>query len=101
MNGNFLSVLKAGNSKLALDRVPALASALECDPALLMRLALEQAVGSTAALALQEILTTLLVPLFAMHEVAKRIIAPATAYVDLKYPQVLALSTVYQGGVVA
>ncbi len=45
-------------------------------------------------------LTTLLVPLFALHELAKRIIAPATAYVDLKYTQVLALSTVYQGGVV-
>jgi transcriptional regulator with XRE-family HTH domain len=58
VNGNFLSMLKAGNSKLALDRVPALAAALECDPALLMRLALEQAVGSTAAQALQEILGT-------------------------------------------
>lgn len=46
-------------------------------------------------------LTTLLVPLFALHEVARRIIAPGTAYVDLQYKQVLALSTVYQGGVVA
>jgi ABC-type Co2+ transport system permease subunit len=46
-------------------------------------------------------LTTLLVPLFALHELAKRIIAPGTAYVDLQYKQVLALSTVYQGGVVA
>lgn len=46
-------------------------------------------------------LTTLLVPLFALHELAKRIIAPGTAYVDLEYKQVLALSTVYQGGVVA
>ncbi len=46
-------------------------------------------------------LTTLLVPLFALHEVAKRVIAPGTAYVDLQYKQVLALSTVYQGGVVA
>ena len=55
MNGNFLSMLKAGNSKLALDRDPTQAAALECDPALLMRLELEQAVGSTAALALQEI----------------------------------------------
>jgi hypothetical protein len=58
VNGNFLSMLKAGNSKLALDRVPALANAPECDPALLMRLALEQAVGPTAAQALQEILGT-------------------------------------------
>lgn len=46
-------------------------------------------------------LTTLLVPLFALNELAKRIIAPGTAYVDLKYSQVLALSAVYQGGVVA
>ncbi len=46
-------------------------------------------------------LTTLLVPLFALHELAKRVIAPGTAYVDLEYRQVLALSTVYQAGVVA
>lgn len=46
-------------------------------------------------------LTTLLVPLFALHAVARRVIAPGTAYVDLEYKQVLALSTVYQGGVVA
>lgn len=45
--------------------------------------------------------TTLLVPLFAMAALAKRIIAPDTAYVDLKYTQALALSTAYQGGVVA
>lgn len=45
--------------------------------------------------------TTLLVPLFALQLVAKRIIAPQTAYVDLKYSQALALSTAYQGGVVA
>jgi ABC-type Co2+ transport system permease subunit len=45
--------------------------------------------------------TTLLVPLFALHEMAKRVIAPGTAYVDLEYEQVLALSVVYQGGVVA
>jgi ABC-type Co2+ transport system permease subunit len=46
-------------------------------------------------------LTTLLVPLFALHELAKRVVAPGTAYVDLEYKQVLALSAVYQGGVVA
>lgn len=45
--------------------------------------------------------TTLLVPLFALYLVAKRLIAPGTAYVDLKYGQALALSTAYQGGVVA
>ena len=46
-------------------------------------------------------LTTLLVPLFALHEVARRVIAPGTVYVDLEYRQVLSLSLVYQGGVVA
>ncbi|MBT0955841.1 energy-coupling factor ABC transporter permease [Alphaproteobacteria bacterium KMM 3653] len=46
-------------------------------------------------------LTTLLVPLFALHALARKIIAPGTAYVDLKYSQALALSTAYQGGVVA
>ncbi|MEK0162779.1 energy-coupling factor ABC transporter permease [Phaeobacter sp. A36a-5a] len=46
-------------------------------------------------------LTTLLVPLFALQALASRIIAPGTAYIDLKYSQALALSTAYQGGVVA
>lgn len=46
-------------------------------------------------------MTTLLVPLFALTALARRIIAPRTAYVDLKYSQVLALSACYQGGVVA
>ena len=46
-------------------------------------------------------LTTLLAPLFALHALAGRIIAPGTAYVDLKYSQALALSTTYQGGIVA
>jgi ABC-type Co2+ transport system permease subunit len=45
--------------------------------------------------------TTLLVPLFALHALAGRVIAPGTAYVDLKYSQALTLSTAYQGGVVA
>ena len=46
-------------------------------------------------------LTTLLLPLFALTALARRLIAPGTAYVDLKYSQVLALSACYQGGVVA
>ena len=45
--------------------------------------------------------TTLLVPLFALQYVAQRTIAPDTAYVDLKYRQVLALSTTYQAGIVS
>jgi ABC-type Co2+ transport system permease subunit len=45
--------------------------------------------------------TSLLVPLFAVSALAGRIIAPNTAYVDLSYGQALALSTAFQGGVVA
>ncbi|MGB8813852.1 MAG: energy-coupling factor ABC transporter permease [Paracoccaceae bacterium] len=45
--------------------------------------------------------TTLLVPLFALQVLASKIIAPKTAYVDLTYKQALALSTAYQGGIVA
>ena len=72
------------------------------------------AVGLAAGLAIQGLLfapadlpqyamnvTTLIVPLFGVRLLAKRLIAPDTAYVDLTYAQVLALSTAYQGGVVA
>lgn len=45
--------------------------------------------------------TTLLVPLFALSALAPKVIAPNTAYVDLKYRQALALSTTYQAGIVA
>ncbi|WP_163268452.1 energy-coupling factor ABC transporter permease [Chelativorans alearense] len=45
--------------------------------------------------------TTLLVPLFALQLLSKKIIAPKTPYVDLKYRQALALSTAYQGGIVS
>ena len=45
--------------------------------------------------------TTLLVPLFGLRALAGRIIAPGTPYVDLRYGQALALSTAYQGGIVA
>jgi hypothetical protein len=45
--------------------------------------------------------TTLLVPLFAMAIVAKRIIPAKTAYKDIGYGQALQLSTLYQGGIVA
>ncbi|MCB0925591.1 MAG: energy-coupling factor ABC transporter permease [Mycobacterium sp.] len=46
-------------------------------------------------------ITTLLVPLFALQYVASRVIAPNTPYVDLRYRQVLALSTTYQAGIVS
>lgn len=39
---NMLSIVKSGATKLPLDRVPALAKALECDPARLFILAVEQ-----------------------------------------------------------
>ncbi|WP_341702540.1 energy-coupling factor ABC transporter permease [Ferrovibrio sp.] len=45
--------------------------------------------------------TTLLVPLWAVSLLAKRIVPANTAYVDVTYRQALALSTAYQGGVVA
>ncbi len=45
--------------------------------------------------------TTLLVPLFALQAVASRFIPGKTAYVDLTYAQTFALSTAYQGGIVA
>jgi ABC-type Co2+ transport system permease subunit len=45
--------------------------------------------------------TTLLVPLLALGALARRIIPANTAYKDVAYAQCLALSTAYQGGVVA
>lgn len=45
--------------------------------------------------------TTLLVPLFAISALARRVIPEDKAYVDLDYSEVLKLSAMYQGGVVA
>jgi hypothetical protein len=71
------------------------------------------ALGLTAGLAIQGLffapadlpqfgmnVTTLLVPLFATAVLAKRIVAPNVAYVDLSYRQALKLSAAYQGGIV-
>lgn len=55
VNQNMITMVKQGRSKVALDRIPALAGALECDAAYLMRLALEQAIGGTAAATLIEV----------------------------------------------
>lgn len=55
VNQNMITMIKQGRSKVALDRIPALAYALDCDPAYLMRLALEQAIGGTAAATLIEV----------------------------------------------
>lgn len=46
-------------------------------------------------------ITTLLVPLFALSALARRIIPAGTAYVDLKYRHTLALSLAYQAGIVS
>ena len=56
VNPNMITMIKSGASKLPIDRVPALAKALESDPAWLLRLALEQSHGGTAAAAIYEIL---------------------------------------------
>ena len=72
------------------------------------------AFGLAAGLALQGLLfaptdlpmyfvnmTTLLMPLFLIHALAKRVIPAGKAYVDLEYTDVLKLSAAYQGGVIA
>lgn len=46
-------------------------------------------------------LTTLIVPLYAMSLLARRIIPARTAYTDLSYGQALKLSTAFQTGIVA
>ena len=46
-------------------------------------------------------ITTLIVPLYLMGLLARRIIPEKTAYTDVKYSQAFALSTSYQGGIVA
>jgi len=46
-------------------------------------------------------LTTLLMPLFAMTALARRIIPADTPYTALRYRQVLALSATFQAGIVA
>ena len=46
-------------------------------------------------------ITTLIVPLWAVSLLAKRIIPADTPYVEVKYSQALALSTAYQGGIIA
>jgi ABC-type Co2+ transport system permease subunit len=45
--------------------------------------------------------TTLLFPLFAIHWAARRIVPAGTAYVDLGYADVLKLSAIFQGGIIA
>ena len=46
-------------------------------------------------------LTTLLVPLFALNVLAKKIIGEDVAYKDISYKQSLKISAIYQGGIVS
>lgn len=46
-------------------------------------------------------ISTLLFPLLAIDALAKKIVPQTTAYVDLRYMDVLKMSAVYQGGIVA
>ena len=63
-NANIMTFLKNGKNKVPLDRVPALAKALEIDPAYLMRLAFDQAVGATAAKASKGFKSSIKPPLY-------------------------------------
>ena len=44
--------------------------------------------------------TTLLLPLFATHHIAQRIVPEQTPYVDISYSQAFKLSLAYQGGII-
>lgn len=57
-NPNFISMLKNGAAKLPLDRVLALATALECDPKRLFLLALQQQGYETEQTAIADIFGT-------------------------------------------
>ncbi len=52
VNANLIAMFKSGSSKVPRDQVPALAMALDGDPARLLRLALEQTERDTAARAI-------------------------------------------------
>lgn len=58
INVNMLSIIKSGGTRLPIDRVPALAKALDVDPARLLQLAIEQLAGATAARTFDEVLGT-------------------------------------------
>ncbi|HEY8577772.1 MAG TPA: helix-turn-helix transcriptional regulator [Devosia sp.] len=59
VNPNMISMIKSGSARLPIDRVPALARALEVDPRRLLQLAVEQWVGVTAARTFDEIFGTI------------------------------------------
>lgn len=57
-NPNMLSMLKNGDTKLAIDRVATLAAALETDPKYLLRMALNQDGNETMANVYDEVIGT-------------------------------------------
>jgi transcriptional regulator with XRE-family HTH domain len=59
VNPNMISMIKSGSARLPIDRVPALARALEVDPRRLLQLAVEQWVGMTAARTFDEVFGTI------------------------------------------
>lgn len=59
-SANILSMMKSGETKLPLDRVPALARALAADPRLLLRMALQQIGLEGTRDAMDEIIGTVL-----------------------------------------
>ncbi|TNC49555.1 XRE family transcriptional regulator [Rubellimicrobium rubrum] len=59
-NANMVTMLKQGDTKLALDRVAALAPALEVDPGRLYLLALHQDGHATTAREIEEIFNAIL-----------------------------------------
>ena len=59
-NPNMLSMLKNGETKLAVDRVATLAAALETDPKYLLRLALAQHGNETMARVYDEVIGTVM-----------------------------------------
>ncbi|UTH48798.1 helix-turn-helix transcriptional regulator [Loktanella salsilacus] len=58
VNANVLSMIKSGTTKLPLDRVLALANALECDPKRLFLLAFQQRGNETEKTAIADIFGT-------------------------------------------
>jgi len=57
---NMLAMVKNGSARLPLDRVQGLALALECDPAFLFRLTLEQMAGESSVSTVEEMFGTIL-----------------------------------------
>ena len=58
VNPNMMSLLKSGRTKMPLDRVPALAKALDCDARRLFLFALQQSGNETTLSAVEKIFGT-------------------------------------------